>query len=612
MTTEFSTGQHVGDYEILSILGHGGMGKVYKVRNIISDRVEAMKILLPDLNSNQSLADRFLREIRLLATLNHPNIAALRTALTYENQLVMIMEFVEGETLANRLARAPLSTAEAVNYSEQVLAALSYAHKQNIIHRDIKPANMMLTPQGVVKLMDFGIARSSTDGSLTSTGTTLGSLNYMPPEQVRGEGADARSDIYSFGVSLYEMLTGKLPFQSDSQYALMTAHLNETPPAPITLREDLPPGLNEIIMIAISKNPSERFQSADAFRNALSTVPVANLPRSSTTVTPTPRASSGQTTIMDIPPRTPAPVTPARATGAPAAAASAPARTIPMTPTPTPATSMAGAAASSGPAPAAPGAPRSSGSRTVWLALGAVLGVAVVISAAVYVPRRFGTHADPSKSAFPGNSTAANVAGEVANNALSQAASNAASSANQNASANPSNPIVSVDGPGGSVKVDANGSVSTNGPGGNVNVDTSNGAVSVSGPGGNVAVNAGSANNSANASAKSSGKKSAAQSSAAPAPPPSPSPEDLAKAADEADKLGIRAEAVNRSIDTMREQQTAQGYNLRPDINASQSRLQFYLSRANNALNAQDLATAQKYFDQAEAELTKLERFLGH
>ena len=166
---------------------------------------------MPDLTSNQSLADRFLREIRLLATLNHPNIAALRTALTYENQLVMIMEFVEGETLANRAARAPLSTAEAVNYSDQVLSALSYAHKQNIIHRDIKPANMMLTPQGVVKLMDFGIARSSTDGSLTSTGTTLGSLNYMPPEQVRGESADARSDIYSFGVSLYEMLTGKLP-----------------------------------------------------------------------------------------------------------------------------------------------------------------------------------------------------------------------------------------------------------------------------------------------------------------------------------------------------------------------------------------------------------------
>jgi len=302
MTAEFGVGQHIGDYEILSILGMGGMGKVYKVRNVIADRVEAMKILLPDLSSNQSLADRFLREIRLLATLNHPNIAALRTALTYQNQLVMVMEFVEGETLANRLARAPLSTAEVVNYADQILSALSYAHKQNIIHRDIKPANMMLTPTGVVKLMDFGIARSSKDGALTSTGTTLGSLNYMPPEQVRGEAADARSDIYSFGVSLYEMLTGKLPFHSDSQYSLMTAHLNETPPAPITLRGDLPPALSEIIMMAIAKDPNNRFQSADAFRAALGSVPVSELPKADTTLTPTPASkSTGATTLMDTP-----------------------------------------------------------------------------------------------------------------------------------------------------------------------------------------------------------------------------------------------------------------------------------------------------------------------
>src|SRR5271166_1678809 len=297
MTAEFAVGQHISDYEILSTLGVGGMGKVYKVRNVITDREEAMKILLPDLSSNRSLADRFLREIRVLAALNHPNIAALRTALTYENQLVMIMEFVEGETLANRIARAPISTSEAVNYSEQILSALGYAHKHNITHRDIKPANMMLTPQGVVKLMDFGIARSGTDGSLTSTGTTLGSLNYMPPEQVRGESADARSDIYSFGVSLYELLTGKLPFHSDSQYSLMTAHLNEVPVAPITLRDDLPPSLNEIILMAIAKDPANRFQSADAFRAALSSVEVSQLPASNTTsVTPTPKPS-GATTL---------------------------------------------------------------------------------------------------------------------------------------------------------------------------------------------------------------------------------------------------------------------------------------------------------------------------
>jgi len=240
-------------------------------------------VLLPDLNSHQSLADRFLREIRLLASLNHPNIAALRTALTYENQLVMIMEFVDGETLANRIARAPISTAEAVNYSEQILSALSYAHKHNIIHRDIKPANMMLTPQGHGEADGFRTRALGYGRFADVHGTTLGSLNYMPPEQVRGEAADARSDIYSFGISLYELLTGKLPFQGDSQYSLMTAQLNQQPPSPISLRADVPPALNEIILMAMAKEPADRFQSADAFCNALKSVPVSALPSPGTT-----------------------------------------------------------------------------------------------------------------------------------------------------------------------------------------------------------------------------------------------------------------------------------------------------------------------------------------
>src|SRR5215470_8166644 len=395
MTAEFTLGQHIGDYEILSVLGMGGMGKVYKVRNVISDRIEAMKILLPDLSSQQSLADRFLREIRLLAGLSHPNIAALRTALTYENRLVMIMEFVEGETLANRLARAPLSTAEAANYADQILSALSYAHKQNIIHRDIKPANMMLTPQGMVKLMDFGIARSSKDGALTSTGTTLGSLNYMPPEQVRGEAADARSDIYSFGASLYEMLTGKLPFDTDSQYALMTAQLNSDPPPPITLRSDLPPALNQIILMCMAKDPDKRFQSADALRAALKTVPVSALPPARTTAvpgnapsTPTPAAGtpahSSSTTLVDTP-LTPRPATPS--TPLPAQA---------QQPTPQP-TQASPPPVAVGYPPVPPPQPRPSAThRGLWVALGSLVGVSVLLAAGVYVPRHMRTHAEPA------------------------------------------------------------------------------------------------------------------------------------------------------------------------------------------------------------------------
>ncbi len=580
--TEFNVGQRVGDYEILSILGMGGMGKVYKVRNVISDRVEAMKILLPDLTSNQSLADRFLREIRLLATLDHPNIAVLRTALTYENQLAMIMEFVEGETLANRAARAPLSTADAVNYSDQVLSALSYAHKQNIIHRDIKPANMMLTPQGVVKLMDFGIARSSTDGSLTTTGTTLGSLNYMPPEQVRGESADARSDIYSFGVSLYEMLTGKLPFQGDSQYSLMTAHLNQIPAEPITLRGDLPAGLNEIIMMAIAKDPANRFQTADAFRAALSSVEVSPLPASNTTsVTPAPMPS-GATTLVDTPhtPRIPTTPAPPR-TPAPARIATPAPATIPVAPPP------------AGPMPQ-PAVAASSSSRSLWLAIGVVLGIGVLIAAAVTIPRHFGTHADPKKAVFPSDAKSTTTAG------------NSSATASSDSTGTPSKPLVSIQSDQGSLKVDANGNVSVDSPKGSMHVDAQTGAVTMSDK------PAGQANKAASGSSPIPPPAHMDAAPAVPEPPPGPSPEQIAKAEDEADKLNVRAETATQSVETLRKQQMASGYNLRADIASSEERMQLYMSKGNSALKAQDLQNAQKYFDMAEKELSKIEKFLGH
>ena len=265
--------KRIGDYEILDELGSGGMGSVFRVRNIISDRVEAMKVLLPDLVGRQDLAARFLREIKVLAALNHPNIAALRTALTADNQLVMIMEYVEGQSVADRLAQGPIATADAIKDIDQVLDALSYAHAQHVVHRDIKPANMMLTPSGVVKVTDFGIARTAGDRTITVAGTTTGSLSYMSPEQVNGDATDARSDLYSVGVSLYEMVTGERPFKADSDFAVMLAHLKQPPRPPIELQPWLATGLNEIILKSIAKNPVDRFQSADEFRQALKALP---------------------------------------------------------------------------------------------------------------------------------------------------------------------------------------------------------------------------------------------------------------------------------------------------------------------------------------------------
>ncbi|HEV3419219.1 MAG TPA: serine/threonine-protein kinase [Candidatus Acidoferrum sp.] len=598
MTAEFTVGQSVGDYEVLSILGLGGMGKVYKVRNVISDRAEAMKVLLPDLNSHQSLADRFLREIRLLASLNHPNIAALRTALTYENQLVMIMEFVEGETLANRIARAPISTAEAVNYSEQILSALSYAHKHNIIHRDIKPANMMLTPQGAVKLMDFGIARSGTDGSLTSTGTTLGSLNYMPPEQVRGEAADARSDLYSFGISLYELLTGKLPFQGDSQYSLMTAQLNQKPASPISLRADVPPALNEIILMAMAKEPSDRFQSADAFANALKSVPVSALPSQGTTFAPTPRPSTpvspddtlmgtlapgagGMGRMVSPPATTQAAVrvpVPPPAAAQPRSPSAIP--TVPMAPAP----AMAAAAES---APAAyPPPPARSSSRGLWLAIGSLLGAGVLIAAGVYIPRRMKTHADPEQSNMPTQSTADSTAKPGSG----------------------TDAPVSVTTSAGSVAVDGQGNVSVQAPGVSVSA-TPDGNVNVTAPG--TSVHAGT-KPKADGNPKPLREGGASGQATAPPVPAGPSPEEIAKMEDEADRLNIRAATAARSVDTLRQQQQAAGYNLRGDIASAAERMQMYIAKGDAALKAKDMANAQKYYDLADAEISKVEKFLGH
>ena len=346
-------GQRVGEYEILALLGAGGMGQVYSARNIISGRVEAMKVLLPDFNSEAEVATRFTVEIRTLAGLDHPNIAQLRTAFEYENQLVMIMEFVEGTTLEKLPGPRPMLVGDALNYSTQVLAALAYAHSKGVTHRDIKPANIMITSHGLVKLMDFGIAKSNNDPQLTRPGTTVGSLYYMSPEQVRGGTVDARSDIYSFGVTLYQMLTGRRPFQGENAYNVLSAQLNEAPVPPTQLNPALPVGLSEIVLRAMAKPPEDRFQSAEEFRQALLKA----------------QQGSQSTASMSIPA---------------VAAVPPPVQPLPVPPMPPP-------------LPAA--APQKS-HRGLWLGLGAAAAIVAIIAAATLLPHFFATQAS-QKSAAP-------------------------------------------------------------------------------------------------------------------------------------------------------------------------------------------------------------------
>lgn len=274
-------GMQVGDYQILRELGAGGMGKVFQVRNVISDRTEAMKVLLPDLVGDPGLADRFLREIKVQAALEHPNIAGLRTAMRDGNQLLMVMEFVEGRTVGEYLDHGPVPVENAVSVCMEVLGALDYAHSRNIVHRDIKPSNIMITNQGQVKLMDFGIARVMNDPSLTQTHQTTGSLFYMSPEQINGAQLDGRSDLYSLAISLYEMVTGKRPFTGENTFAIMAAHMQQTPVPPVQHDPRVPAALSDVILMGMAKDPNARFQSAAAFRSALGRVlqaPVAAAP----------------------------------------------------------------------------------------------------------------------------------------------------------------------------------------------------------------------------------------------------------------------------------------------------------------------------------------------
>jgi eukaryotic-like serine/threonine-protein kinase len=262
-------GQTVGDYRVTGVLGEGGMGAVYKVQHLISDRTEAIKIVLPDIKEMPGLADRFMREIKVQARLSHPNIASLHTVLRFEDQFLMVMEYVDGMTLHARLHAGSLTTGESVAICAQILNALTYAHALGVIHRDIKPANIMLTSGGCVKLMDFGIARSVADQHLTTAGAAMGSLHYMSPEQVRGAEVDGRSDLYSVGVVLYEMITGVRPIEGEGSWDVMNGHLHQLPQPPIARVPGLEPALSRYILQALEKNPDNRFRNAAEFSAAI-------------------------------------------------------------------------------------------------------------------------------------------------------------------------------------------------------------------------------------------------------------------------------------------------------------------------------------------------------
>ena len=634
--------KRIGDYEILEELGRGGMGRVYRVRNVISDRVEAMKVLLPDLVSRADLESRFLREIKTLAALEHPNIATLRTAMKDGDQLVMIMEFVDGESLSQRLKRGPLPVAEALTYVDHVLDALSYAHARHVIHRDIKPANMMLSSDGLVKLTDFGIARSRNDVTLTAAGTTTGSLPYMSPEQVNAEPTDARSDLYSVGISLYEMVTGQRPFQADSDFAVMVAHLKEVPRPPMELAPALGSELNAVIMKAIEKGPADRYQSADEFRNALMSVPafaasLTTAAGAAAPLPPLPTSSQAETVISKARTANVTPVTPERVRtlmGSPTPSSAPPIPTLPQPVMRKPANAVlymavggvltigtlagvayyfnsrpsASAATTSAPAtaPATPATPAPAGTTATTPATAAPM-----TSPAATAPTTPADPAAPATTAAAASTTPASPGGTSTPAAPATASAPAAASATPTAA--PTSPA-----PAGPTAPTTAAAVATSlapsAPGASAPRATTppSGAAARSGES-NVKPAAPArtpAPSRENAAAPSAPANPAAREPAAPAQPAGPTA-DFDELETEIDQLSARVVAINTSLDNLRREQSRQGLGLRGDIAARQQTMNTNMTRADEAVTQKNASRALRFKALLEADVEALERFLG-
>ena len=609
--------KRIGDYEILEELGRGGMGRVYRVRNVISDRVEAMKVLLPDLVSRADLESRFLREIKTLAALEHPNIATLRTAMKDGDQLVMIMEFVDGESLSQRLKRGPLPVAEALTYVDHVLDALSYAHARHVIHRDIKPANMMLSSDGLVKLTDFGIARSRNDVTLTAAGTTTGSLPYMSPEQVNAEPTDARSDLYSVGISLYEMVTGQRPFQADSDFAVMVAHLKEVPRAPMELAPALGSELNAVIMKAIEKGPADRYQSADEFRNALMSVPAfaATLTTAAGTgapLPPLPTSSQAETVVSKARTANVMPVTPERV------------RTLMGSPTPS----------SAPPIPPVPQpVMRKPANAVLYMAVGGVLTIGTLAGVAYYFNSRPSASAattsapataparpaaTPATAATTPTAPAATAPTTPRDSADDACGSGGARYDCGAASTTPASPAEQPGAPASPAAPAATASVATSlapsAPGASApRTTTPQSGATARSTESNVKPAAPArtpAPSRENAAAPSTPANPAAREPAAPAQPAGPTV-DFDDLETEIDQLSARVVAVNTSLDNLRREQSRQGLGLRGDIAARQQTMNTNMTRADEAVTQKNASRALRFKALLEADVEALERFLG-
>jgi eukaryotic-like serine/threonine-protein kinase len=255
-------------YELTHLIARGGMAEVYRARDRLLDRPVALKVLFPELSVDRAFVERFRREAQAAAKLSHPNIVPVFDWGEDAGSYFIVMEFVDGRPLSAVLRETgPIEPTRAAVITSQVAAALASAHRHGVVHRDIKPGNVLITNEGQVKVTDFGIARAvNTEESLTQTGAVMGTATYFSPEQAEGIGVDARSDIYSLGVVLFEILTGRPPFLGDTPVSVASKHVRDLPPTPRELLETVPVELEAVVMKAMAKRPDQRYPTAEEFR----------------------------------------------------------------------------------------------------------------------------------------------------------------------------------------------------------------------------------------------------------------------------------------------------------------------------------------------------------
>jgi len=591
-------GKQIANYQITEKLGEGGMGVVYKGVDTNLGRPVAVKMLTAELAHNPDIVERFRAEARAQANLSNPNLAVLYAFLVEDGTAFMVMEFVEGQTFEQMIrARGPISPEIALPLFKQALQGVGAAHRMGIVHRDIKPSNIMLNTQGVVKVMDFGIAKVVGTRGMTRTGMQLGTPAYMAPEQIQNKPIDTRTDIYALGITLYQMLSGQLPFQHESDFETMNSQVTALPPPMKQMFPYAPIQYQNVVMKALEKDPNNRFQTVEEFTVALdnpeSVMTIGTAPTVfASTVAPTVVATgapAGGRTVLETP-------------GASTAAAPAMARTKMQTGVvaaapPVTSAAMPASAQAPGQVVAKKGG-WNSGYTFAAIAVGAAAIILAVVSfgkkgsiftaSQINAPSQSSLNSPLSAPQTSAPAPAPSVPSDLmksgtASDPSAASPAPAGAATGTNAASVPMKPTAVA------VKTGSDGrSVAISTPGTKVNVSPS-GGVQVSAGGSSVSV---------------PGQE---------APPnmSGMSKEEVDELEHRIDQLSGRAAAINNSLNRMEKQQAASGYGLRGDIVAAQESMNTNLHKSQSYMEHGDPAKAKKYADSAALNAETLEKFLG-